>query len=78
MGLDSGSFSTEQGELTLKTQGRVRVDNGEAMRDACVAGLGIAQISRWNAYQHVQRGELLSILTEYPLISQAAIWALYP
>jgi len=62
----------------LKTRGRLRTDNGEAVRDACVDGLGIALNSTWSVYRHLQRGELVEILADYPLVSDTAIWAVYP
>lgn len=57
---------------------RFRTDNGEAVRDACVAGLGITINSTWSAYLHLRRGELVQILKEFPLVSDTAIWAVYP
>ena len=34
--------------------------------------------STWSVYQHLHRGELVQILRAYPLISDTAIWAVYP
>lgn len=78
IGLESWAFDTPDGRLNLKTKGPFRSDNGEAVRDACVAGLGIAINSTWNAYQHLRRGELVQILSDTPLVSDTAIWAVYP
>ena len=78
IGLENWVFDTPTGKLTVKTQGRFRTDHGEAVRDACVSGTGIAINATWNAYQHLQRGELVQILQDYPLISDTAIWAVYP
>ena len=78
IGLESWTFAGPNGDITLKTTGRLRTDNGEAMRDACLAGLGIAINSKWNVYRHLQQGDLIEILPEYPLVSTAAIWAIYP
>ncbi len=78
IGLENWVFDTPDDCLSIKTTGPFRTDNGEAMRDACAAGLGIAQNSTWSVYQHLKRGELVQILQEYPLISDTAIWAVYP
>ncbi len=78
MGLENWVFDTPEGQLSVKTRGVFRTDNGEAMRDACVAGLGIAVNSRWSVYQHLYRGKLVQILPDYPLVSNTAIWAVYP
>lgn len=78
MGLEQWQFNMSDEVKTIKTKGRVRTDSGEVVRDACVDGLGIAISSTWCSYQHIQRGQLIPILTNYPLAGQAAIWAVYP
>lgn len=77
-GLDHWNFRTAQGDVSIKAQGRFRTDNGEAVRDACVQGLGITINSSWSAYQQLQSGQLVQILKNFPLISDTAIWAIYP
>lgn len=78
MGLESWIFDTPDGHLRIKTKGSFRTDNGGAVRDACTDGLGIAMSSTWSVYQHLNRGELVQILRDYPLVSDTAIWAVYP
>jgi DNA-binding transcriptional LysR family regulator len=77
-GLETWVFDTPAGYIHIKPKGNFRTDNGEAMRDACADGLGIAMNATWSVYRHLQSGELVQILKEYPLISNAAIWAVYP
>jgi DNA-binding transcriptional LysR family regulator len=77
-GLDNWQFQSPDGVITVKTKGNFRTDNGEAVRDACAQGLGITINSTWSAYEHLQRGELVQILKGYPLLSDTAIWAVYP
>ncbi|MEM9102223.1 MAG: substrate binding domain-containing protein, partial [Pseudomonadota bacterium] len=78
MGLENWVFKTEQGLKTIKTSNRLRTDNGEAVRDAAVSGMGITLTSVWCAYQQLQRGELVQILQDHPLVNDTAIWAVYP
>lgn len=78
MGLDNWTFQTKNGQQNIKVKGILRTDNGEAVRDACVNGLGITINSKWSAYQHINNGELVQVLKSYPLISNSAIWAVYP
>lgn len=78
LGLDHWSFTGPSGVISVKTQGRLRVDDGTAMRDACVAGLGLSINSTWSAYQQLARGELVQVLADYPLASDTALWAVYP
>ncbi|MDH2435315.1 substrate binding domain-containing protein [Pokkaliibacter sp. MBI-7] len=77
-GLETWSFDTADGVKFVKTTGMLRTDNGEAMRDACVAGIGIALNSTWSVYEQLKSGELIPILNEYPIHTQTAIWAVYP
>ncbi|QFU01143.1 HTH-type transcriptional regulator DmlR [Halomonas sp. THAF5a] len=78
MGLEQWSFETDRGPVTIKTRGRLRTDNGEAVRDACVDGLGVTINSTWSVYRHLARGELVPILQDTPLSSETNIWAVYP
>ena len=71
-------FDTPDGHLGIKTKGSFRTDNGEAVRDACVDGIGIAISSTWSAYQHLHRGELVQILRDYPLLADTGICVVYP
>jgi len=78
IGLENWVFDTPDGQVTIKTRGKFRTDHGEALRDACVDGLGITIASIWSAYEHLRRGELVQVLNDYPLLSDTAIWAVYP
>ena len=78
IGLESWNFSTINGPLIIKTNNKFRTDNGEAARDATIFGLGISQNSRWCCYKQLESGKLVQVLEPYPLISDVAIWAVYP
>jgi DNA-binding transcriptional LysR family regulator len=78
MGLEEWSFETLDGHQSVKPKLLVRVDNGEAARDACTAGIGITICSVWCAYEQLRSGELVRILKQQPLASDTAIWAVYP
>ena len=77
-GLENWIFSTPDGPLSMKIKGSIRIDHGEAVRDACANGMGIAKCATWIAYEHLKRGEMVQVLEDYPLIDEAAIWAVYP
>jgi DNA-binding transcriptional LysR family regulator len=78
LGLDNWAFNSDDGVINVKVSGRLRTDHGEAVRDACVSGLGITVCASWIAYEHIKRGELVQVLPDYPLASDAALWAVYP
>ncbi|GAM58537.1 transcriptional regulator, lysR family [Vibrio ishigakensis] len=77
-GLESWAFNTDDGVVTVKPMSQLRADNGEAVRDACVDGLGIAMCSQWCVYKEMQNGALVPILQQTPLASESALWAVYP
>jgi DNA-binding transcriptional LysR family regulator len=78
MGLDHWLFKGKNGDIAVKAKGNLSADNGEAIRDACVNGLGITICSKWIAYQEFKENKLIPVLEDYPLVSDTAIWALYP
>jgi len=78
MGLDNWVFNGPTGQVTVKANGNLIADNGEAIRDACVNGLGITICSKWIAYQQFSKQQLVPILPEYSIATETAIWAIYP
>jgi len=78
MGLDNWAFHTAKGQQSIKAKGCFRTDNGEAVRDACINGLGITINSKWSVYKQLAQGTLVPLLKDYPLVSDTAIWAVYP
>jgi len=77
-GLDHWIFDDNGKELNIKAKGNLSADNGEAIRDACINGLGITICSKWIAHQQLSDGVLVEILQDYPLTSDTSIWAIYP
>jgi DNA-binding transcriptional LysR family regulator len=61
----------------VRVRGRLQSDNGEACRDAAVAGLGIAQQSMWSVYEHLRAGTLVQVLPDYPVAIDAHVSAVY-
>lgn len=78
IGIDSWVFNTPNGPVSIKNRSALRIDNGEAIRDACSNGIGITICSTWCAYEKLRSGELLQILKEYPLVSDTDLWLVYP
>ena len=78
IGIDAWVFQTPQGQKKIKPPGSIRVDNGEAIRDLGADGAGVTICSKWCAYKELQKGELIEILQDYPLVSDTALWAVYP
>lgn len=62
----------------VNVRGNLRVDNGEVIRDALVAGVGIALKSTWDVGPLLRSGELVTVLDEYPVLPAVSIWAVFP
>jgi len=54
------------------------VNDGEAMRKMIELGMGIGIKSVWNASKSLKSGLLVEVLPQFPLMTDAAIWVLYP
>ncbi|USH05702.1 LysR family transcriptional regulator [Grimontia kaedaensis] len=76
--LEQLSFRTLKGIESIKVKSLLKTDNGEAVRDACINGIGISVCSNWAVHEQLERGELVRILENYQLESDTAIWAVYP
>ncbi len=65
------------GETTVQVQGRLESNFGELLRDAAVAGSGIALHSTWHVADDLKAGRLQVLLPGYPLAA-TGIWAVMP
>lgn len=49
----------------LVPEGRLASDNGNVLKNACLAGYGIANFYRFHAYQELRAGTLVEVLGDY-------------
>lgn len=54
------------GEVAVRVQGRIESNQGELLRDAAVAGMGIALHSTWHVNGDLRAGRLQVLLPDYP------------
>ena len=76
-GFNPWRFKNGEELQTVRVSGRLQSDNGEALRDAAVAGLGIALQSTWAMYEQLKSGALVRVLAEYPVAMDAVVSAQY-
>ncbi len=57
---------------------RMRSNSNEALREACLAGLGIGLHSAWDIQAHLDRGELLALPPEAGMPELMGIWMIFP
>jgi DNA-binding transcriptional LysR family regulator len=64
-------------EVAVRVNGRFESNFGELLRDAAIAGLGIAQHSTWHVCEDLRSGRLRVVLPDYP-IADTGIHAVMP
>jgi DNA-binding transcriptional LysR family regulator len=76
-GVVSWDFMVDGVVKGFEVQGPLRANNGELIRDAAVAGLGIVRLPDFIVADALQGGQLVSVLDEF-LPSAATVYAVYP
>lgn len=71
-------FTGPNGPERVKASGNFQCNNGEVVREAALAGLGIALKATWDVASAIKAGRLKVLLENFPISSQTSIWALYP
>ncbi|MCB9554554.1 MAG: LysR family transcriptional regulator [Deltaproteobacteria bacterium] len=72
------TFSDAQGTIrTVRVNGRLRANNGPALRRALLAGLGITLIPRFFVAEDLARNRLQTVLDDYSCRS-TALYSVYP
>jgi DNA-binding transcriptional LysR family regulator len=66
-----------EGRIILRVSGNMDSNSGEALRDWCLAGHGLALKSLWEIVDDLNEGRLVPVLTDFPPPSHA-IYAMYP
>ncbi len=62
---------------TVEVHGPLRVNNGEVIRDAAIAGLGIARLPEFIVADALASGKLVEVLGEY-VSPPLTLYAVYP
>ena len=71
------TFQRGKDEVTVQVGGRFRTDNGEAVREAALAGIGFAVLPTWFFGEELTSGRLRLVLREWQPPS-SPISAVYP
>ena len=75
---DVWHFTDRKGrDIAQRVQGRFESNQGALLRDAVVAGLGIAMHSLWHVHEPLRSGQLQLLLPDYP-IHTTGIYAVMP
>lgn len=72
------TLQSPEGETRVRVAGNLQTNNAEVLRDAAVAGLGIARKSTWDVGHLLQSGALVRVLPACAVSTHMAIHAMYP
>ena len=70
-------FRESDKEKSIRITGRLQYNSGYSLTDAALKGLGIVQLPDYYVKQHLQSGELVTLLDNYRAPDEG-IWAIYP
>lgn len=76
-GADLWRFKDGDRFTSVRIRGRIRADNADAIREAAIAGLGIAGLPAFMLGDAIERGALVPILTEFP-VEDRGLYVLRP
>jgi DNA-binding transcriptional LysR family regulator len=66
------------GAVSVRINGPLRTNSSEVVREALIAGLGIALRSTWDVGPELKSGALQQVLPDYSVGKRVAIHAVYP
>lgn len=67
-----------EGGVNIRAESFIRTNSSEVVREAAVAGLGIAMRSTWDVSKELAEGRLKIILPQYAGSSDVGIYAVFP
>jgi DNA-binding transcriptional LysR family regulator len=67
-----------EGSVSMKIRGRLRSNSSEVVREAVLAGFGVALRSTWDVGPELSDGRLRIILPHYRSVSRVGLFAVFP
>ncbi|RJX70062.1 LysR family transcriptional regulator [Vibrio sinensis] len=74
----SWSFAKPNQQLSVKVSGNYSVDLAEAVRDAAVAGWGVAYLATYLIQDEFKNGQLIQLLPDWRASQNMPFYAVYP
>ena len=75
---DSWRLEGPSGPVALRPEGMLITNSSEVIREAVIAGLGIALRSTWDIGAELKSGKLVQVLPQYESSRNVALSAVYP
>lgn len=70
-------FTGPNGPFSVRVDGRLKANNGDLLREATLAGVGVGLMPDFMVHGDLKNGRLVALLTDWRP-RQSAIWAIYP
>ncbi len=77
-GLNDWPFEGPEGPHAVRVHGAIEVNNGEAMHEMALAGLGLAHVAEFRVGQDIAAGRLVPVLVDHHRKVDLPIHAVYP
>ncbi|GAU80868.1 LysR family transcriptional regulator [Bosea sp. BIWAKO-01] len=75
---DQWRLDGPSGPVTVRVNGPLRTNSSEVVREALLAGVGIALRSTWDVGPELKTGQLVRVLPDYSVGKRVAVYAVYP
>jgi DNA-binding transcriptional LysR family regulator len=75
---DQWRLEGKAGPATIRVESAVRTNSSEVIREAVLAGMGIALRSTWDVGPEIDSGRLVIVLPEWQASVRVAVHAVYP
>lgn len=72
------TFDAAGQNKSISVEGRFSSNNVEGVRELCVQGVGIAQLTRWDVMKEIDAGALVEIALSDAQPQMLSVWALLP
>ena len=76
--MDNWPFTRDDEICRIRVSGPLSASTVDAVRAACIAGVGIAMLTYWDVHEQVERGELKRIVLADVKPLEVGIWAVFP
>lgn len=73
-----GSGAGSGAETSVRVRGRLKVNNGDSLREAALAGLGIAALPAFIVHEDLAAGRLVALLQDWEDAADGGVYAVYP
>lgn len=75
---DQWRLDGPSGPVSVRVNGPLRTNSSEVVREALLAGVGIALRSTWDVGPELKSGQLVRVLPDYSVGKRVAVYAVYP